>query len=111
VACFSTWCVAYVDPEIGKYYYSLIPKARYAQRQMWPSHVTVVRKDLESAEALDWNQYDGAIVEVQYENKIRFTNNYYWLDAWSKDIEKIRVSLGLPPYRFDTYHITVGNTK
>lgn len=111
IACFSTWCVAYVDPEIGKYYYSLIPKARYASRQKYPPHITVVRKDLESANGLDWDQYNGKLITVYYENVLRSSDIYYWLDAWSKDIEEIRVSLGLPPHRFDRYHITVGNTK
>lgn len=105
----SDWCVAYV-PDSIRNYFKLIPKYKCAQPQKYPPHITILRKTVERP-AGNWGYRDGAMIDVSYDSCIQHNNLYYWLDAWSKDIQEIRVALGLPEFRFDRYHITVGNSK
>lgn len=111
---FKNWCVAWLPHDFGNYYYSLIPKAKCAQRQMYAAHITVVRKGIERVPNMDaWNKYDGKNVDIYYDLPIVSNGIYFWLDAYSEDIEDIRVELGMPRIRepFDCFHITVGNLK
>lgn len=100
-----------IDHNIVEYYYNLIPKYYYAQRQMHKGHITVVRTNFESwPSSINWT---GRVVSFFYENKINFNGTYFFLDVFSDEIGKIRQSLGLTYNRwiFDRFHITVGNIK
>lgn len=110
IKCYREYCVAYVDPEIGNYYYSLIPKYKPKQRQKYPAHITIVR--LGAEQASNFHKYDGLVVECQYLPIILECDLYYFLPAYSDTIGNIREDLGLSRFRFgDSYHITVGNKK
>lgn len=112
---YHNWAIAYIDPQVGEYYYKLIPKYYYANRQLYPPHITVVR--IEPIETIVhsrfWGIYEDEMLEIQYENKINKVGNYFFLNAWSKRIGEIRQELGLTEYRvgYNCYHITIGNTK
>jgi len=111
---YSDYCVAYVDPEISKYYRSLLPKALYVQSTQFPPHTTVVRKTLEVArDHKEWGKYSGVEVPVYYIPVVHTDNLYYWLNAYSPVLNAIRKELGLHPYRFpfNCFHITIGNRK
>lgn len=66
-----------------------------------------------------WNLYENKEINFSYEGIICNDEVYYWLGAYSEDLEKIRVELGLsnispitqPPDRGYRFHITIGNTK
>lgn len=108
-----------VDQGIVDLYRSLIPKSRCVQRQMYPAHISVVRK--ETPKNLEfWGKYEGELVDFWYDNEIHWGQVYYWLNAFSKKLEEIRIELGLsvsseytrPPDSFEkVFHITIGNTK
>jgi len=107
--------VVRIDQEIVDYYYSLIPKAKYAKRQMYPAHITVVRippiEVIKNEEA--WGKYEGEKISFIYNGEIKFESPYFFIEAWSERIGDIREELGLPRFRqsFTSYHITVGNVK
>ena len=107
-----------VDPEIVAYYRSLIPKSIVLNKQKYPPHISVVRH--ETPVVMDmWGAYDGKLVGFQYSNLIRHGVVYYWIDAFSRVLQQIRIELGLPPMNDITkppdhrscFHITVGNIK
>ena len=108
-----------VDQGLSDYYRALMPKSIRTNKQMYPAHISVVRKENPPNMEL-WGKYAGELIEFQYSNVIRNGTVYYWLDAWSKRLEEIRLELGLPvdsPYTrppdgmSKTFHITLGNIK
>lgn len=111
---YSDYAVAYIDKGIYDFYRWLIPKARKPQPQKYPPHITVVRRSIEKPTVQDnWRKYEGQSVLFRYDGLIHTNGIYYWLDAWSDEIGRIREELGLGFYRppFDRYHISLGNEK
>jgi hypothetical protein len=105
----------YLPEDFGRYYRSLLPKAKDVQRQAYPPHITVVRTGLETPPDMEaWGKYEGEIVEFTYAPIVVTDGVYYYLDVESERIAEIRKELGLPRYRFGDnkkYHITIGNVK
>ena len=107
-----------VDSEIGRYYKSLIPKYISCNKQKFQTHISVVRKVIPPNMQF-WNKYQGKSVEFEYDNEIHFCETYFWINAFSTELEFIRSELGLPlgskikaPHGFmHTFHITLGNRK
>lgn len=109
-----------LDKDFGKYYYSLIPKYKNANRQKYNPHISVIRH--ETPPNLDvWGKYQGKRIVFQYDTIIRTCPVYYWLDVICKELEDIRSELGLfkppmyphlVPEGYDKlFHITIGNNK
>ena len=115
VRYYDDYCVAYVDPELSKYYLSLIPKAWDVRPQMWRPHVTIVRKWIESDHVRRawWGYRDGEAIDIKVRAGLQADDTYIWLNAVSRDIVSMRRVLGLPAMRkgFNVQHITVGNVK
>lgn len=111
--------VVLLDPGIGAFYRSLVPKSYYVQMPMYQTHLTVVRLGIEEVKnAEHWGKYQGEVVPITYDNIIWFDGTYFYLDAQSDRLGDIRVELGLPRFRFgdlgadrQCYHITIGNVK
>jgi hypothetical protein len=108
-----------VDPEIVRYYRSLIPPWIKTNPQMYAPHISVVRKEIPPV--LDfWGKYEGQKLSFHYSNIVYNGTVYWWLNAYSKRLEEIRVELGLPVSTQYTrppgdyvkcFHITLGNQK
>ena len=108
-----------IDQGLLDYYRSLIPKWYVVSRQRYGAHISVVRK--ETPKVLEhWGKYEGEKIEFFYSNDLQHDHQYWWLNCFSKDLEKIRKELGLPvssPYTLPPdgfvkcFHSTVGNTK
>ena len=111
--------VAWLDNGLREYYYSMIPKASYPNRQMYAAHITVVRSQPKEVvtefvkNSHIWGKYQGEDVVFYYNGEIHFFPPYYYLDVWSDAIGCVRESLGLDRFRkgHDRYHITIGNIK
>jgi hypothetical protein len=113
--------IAIIDQGISDFYRSLIPKYYNAKPQKYKSHITIVRNGKEYPLNMNcWGKYDGCTIKFLYDPEIKTDGKYFWLDAQSEDIGKIRQELGLPFYRDDRYfggvmrkeyHITIANTK
>ena len=110
---YQNWAIAYVDKQLGDYYFSLAPKYWYLQRPKEKPHITVVRKDIEIPSYDNWGFRDGTDLYFLYEPVIYRDSMYAWIDVYSEDIGNLREVLGLPRMRvgFDCYHLTVGNFK
>lgn len=108
-----------VDPELVNYYRSLVPKWIKINRQMYAPHISVVRKEI-PPNLNEWGKHEGREVEFAYANIVYNGTIYYWLNAFSGRLEKIRQELGLPVTSEYTrppdgwikcFHITIGNRK
>ena len=108
-----------VDPDIVKLYRNLIPKYIQIKPQKYKPHISVVRKEYKLNENY-WELYEGQLVDFEYENYVYNGKVYWWLNAFSEKLEKIRVELGLPisseytrpPDGYEkVFHITIGNQK
>jgi len=106
--------IAEVDQELSEYYRSLIPKYYNVKPQRYKCHITIVRTGIETPTNMEfWGKYQDQKISFSYSPIIQNDGTYFWLDAYSSDIEKIREELGLPKYRKDRkeYHITIANIK
>jgi hypothetical protein len=114
VQYYTNWAIAWIDPQLIKYYRSLVPHAKYVKPPMNDSHVSIVRIFEKPLDKDAWGRYNKEEIEVMYDPYINFDDTYFWLDAWSDEIGYIRRSLGLPTFRDShpySYHITIGNLK
>ena len=113
--------VVNIDPEISKYYYSLIPKWFDTNRPRWAPHVTVVRPIKEIPTIFDaWGKYEGELVNFQYDGSVYYGKVYFWINVFCKRLEEIRTELGLevsspytrPPEGYKKcFHSTIANMK
>ena len=113
IRTYPKWIVAYTDRELGNYYRALIPKYVQAKPPKYAPHITIIRLGKESPPHYDWGDYDGRVIEFQYEPPLKFQFPYFFLDVYSEEIGQIRRELGLPTFRypFTKYHTTIANLK
>lgn len=109
-----------VDPEIYKYYRSLIPKWFKTQPQMYEPHVSVVRREPVIPNIAVWGKYEGEEIEFEYSHEVFAGEVYCWLNVFCVRLEEIRRELGLridspftrPPDGYEKcFHMTLGNRK
>lgn len=108
-----------IDPGINNFYRSLIPRWIPLNSQMYPPHISVVRKEIPKSMEF-WGVSEGEQIEFGYSPIIQWGTMYYWLDCYSRRLEEIREQLGLPlatqypclreGFR-KTFHTTLGNVK
>ena len=115
--------VADMDPSIGSYYRSLLPKEWNVIAGRHLAHVTIVRCYQEVPPNLGvWGKYEGEKIIFHYEPGVRYDEAYFWLRVLCVRIEEIRTELGLssdrkagynvPPDGFKKYfHATIGSKK
>ena len=107
-----------IDPEITRYYRYLLPKHIKTNKQMYPSHISVVRKEVPPRMEY-WGRYEGEEIEFQYSHVVQSGGMYYWLNCYSDRLIEIRLELGLPEATSLTrppdgawcFHSTIGNIK
>jgi hypothetical protein len=86
---------------------------------MYDPHITLVRNEI--PELLEnWDKYSGKEISFLYSNLIHNDEKYWWLNCFSKKLERIRLELGLPvssPYTlppsgfYQCFHSTLANNK
>lgn len=109
-----------VDQGVVDYYRSLIPRCHTVNRQLYPAHISVVRKELVPNLAA-WGRHDSLEIPFVYSTKVERSETYWWLNVWSERLEAIRLELGLtvsspfiqpPDERWrQTFHISLANSK
>ena len=108
-----------VDPGVVALSRYLVPKAFKLNPQKYKPHISIVRKEVPGKLEF-WGLYESELVEFEYTNIIYSGTVYWWLNAFSKRLEEIRLELGLPVHSLYTvppegylkcYHITIGNIK
>ncbi len=96
-------------------YYSWLIEKRYNLKLNKPlrgTHITFINEIIDDAIFTEGKRFfDGRSVEISYDSTQIRTNEkgQWWINAYSKDIEEIRQSLGLSINPFYGLHITIGN--
>ncbi len=107
-----------VDPEIHRYYRSLLPKWMNPKKPMYPPHVSVIRREVPPNQKI-FESLHGREVTFFY-GEIEWSDTYIWLNVYSVELENIRIELGLPvvnsysepPEGFKKrFHSTLSNFK
>ena len=108
-----------IDPGISDFYRALIPKWISVNGQMYPPHISVVRKEI-IPNTENWGKYEGQEVVFRYSNIIHSNEVYFWLNVFCTKLEEIRIELGLPVSSVYTrppdgynkvFHTTLANKK
>lgn len=111
--------VVEVDQQLADYYFKLIPKYKNVNRQKYPAHISLVRYET-PVNLNKWGCDEGKSVVFCYDNEIKNGKVYYWLNVFSRQLEGIRMDLGLPIHSQYTlppegftkcFHMTIANTK
>lgn len=106
------------DQAISDYYRDLMPKYIRPNPQRYGAHVSVVRK--ETPDVAKWGLHEGRRLAFKYTGHVFFGQVYCWLNVFCKDLEDVRLELGLPvsseytrpPEGFvKCFHLTLGNFK
>lgn len=125
---FTFWNAALIVPSSIIRYYQYWVRRELKIRlntPLWKAHVTVMRQEKPKQNTYLWKKYEGKEISFEYscemknghvsrEDPISGENiefDYFWLPAYSKDLEEIRMELGLRATPRVPFHITVGNTK
>lgn len=100
-------------------YRDLLPKSIRLNRQAFPAHISVVRKEVPPRMEF-WRKYEGERLDFHYSPVVHHGKVYYWLNAFSTRLEAVRLELGLPVHSQYTlppegftkcFHVTIGNIK
>jgi len=112
-----SYVVANLTDDLAIYYRRLIPKWITVDGTRYSPHITVIRYGKEQIaadkKAQYWRKYEGQVISFKYEPRIYSDIKYFFLNAYSRELEDIRIELGLAPTRFGhgRFHITIGNQK
>ena len=107
-----------IHDDIANYYRSLIPKYISFNKPRYDPHISVIRKE-PITNINQWGKYHGRNIVFEYENYIYNCESYLWLNVYCKELENIRLELGLSstsaitrsPDGSHRFHITIGNFK
>lgn len=110
--------IVLVDPGIVQVARALLPPALSLNSTRHSPHITVARNETVTNRAA-WGFGEGWLVTFGYDPYVYNDDTYYWLRVTCPVLNTVRQSLGLPdwsdqsraPDGFDSFHITIGNTK
>lgn len=112
---YTRWLILLVDDEIAEYYRHLIhlwDRRLKLQHPKHGDHITVIAGKYEDVgNHPNWKKYHRQEVDFEYSIDIGSDGCYFWLPVECKQIEDIRVELGLPSKIPIPWHLTVGNLK
>lgn len=103
-----------VDPDLTRFYRSLIPKHITFKIPKYFPHITVVRGKWEAPVWTEkWMKRENEIVYFEYSPETQFGGMYIWLPVRSEKIGELRQELGLQKnfWKFQEYHLTIANIK
>jgi hypothetical protein len=109
--------IVQLDNTLIDYHMVMIPKYfTERQKQMHHAHITAIRsfETPDPIKKLDyWGFMEGCKIYFQYNHCLMYDEPYYYLDVKCEVIGYVRRLFGLPEFRdgYDTYHITICNTK
>lgn len=96
-------------------YYSWFIEKRYNIKLNKPlrgTHVTFINEIMDDSTFIEGKKFfDGKEIEVNYDPTYVRTNEkgHWWIKVYSKDIDSIRIALGLNKNPYYGLHITIGN--
>jgi hypothetical protein len=98
----------------------IIQKGIKITSSAWGPHISVIRGEKPLHEEV-WNKYDGDKIWFEYNPEFLNTNGkHWWIRIISKDLEAIRIELGLTPQleyndcitgvrKVNPFHLTIGH--
>lgn len=104
------WAILRVDLSFVLPYLQQIRKqGKKISASAWGPHISVVRGEVRKWTLTKRHGLDGQRYTVEVDSQIRNNRNgYYWLDCKSRELENLRVQLGLPPRPSPPFHLTIG---
>ena len=107
-----------INQDLSDYYRSFIPKYERVLKPGHSAHITVVRPECDIPPRIRyWRDYEGENIDFLYDPYSLSGNGFYWVNCWSKRLERIRTELGLDntskyallPVGYEkTFHMTIG---
>ena len=110
------WLLLNSDESIIDYYTYWIKKHYWLdkfQRPKHGSHISVIRGEIieDGLFYNHWKKYHGKKIEFQYSNEIHNNGEHFWLPVYSKELENIRLELGLTNVPVFNFHLTIGRLR
>lgn len=104
------WMIVRTPKDIVDYYrYWFDQKTGvYLNEPKWGSHISVIRGEIPKENIEYWKKDEGKTIEFNYSNKIKWNDDYVWIDVESEDLLDIREQLGLKRQPKWNLHITLG---
>src|SRR3989304_9960219 len=96
-------------------YYAWFLKRRFnleLNKPLRNTHVTFI-SDMIECDIFDQASkiFNGKEITFYYENEPRSNGSHWWLRVYCKEAESIRVSVGLNPEPYFTFHLTIGHAN
>lgn len=108
------WLILTVDPEIVRYYCWLAKSwgIEIERGSRHGPHISIVAGEKPKSKLKKkWFKLKGRSVKFEYSNQLKHDYYHCWLEVKSRELEKIRQSMGLKPRPFHPFHLTVGRLK
>ena len=106
------WLLLTCDPEIVNYYCWLAKTwgIEIEAGSRHGPHISVVKGERIKNKKL-WYQLKGRSVRFEYSNQMRHNGYHCWLDVRSRELSKLRQSLGLKEKPYHSFHLTIGRLR
>jgi hypothetical protein len=96
--------------DIAEHFKKIKREHRDLQISAWSPHCSITRGETPQ-HPQHWCKYQDAEIKIEIQPDVhKNKKGYFWLNVVSKDLEKIRTELGLPPRPSPPFHITIGKT-
>ena len=104
------WAIMKVDRDhIRPYLEEIRASGTQISCSAWGAHISVIRGELQQWGLKQKHEINAMSFQVTVKTTIRQNRRgYYWLDVQSKDLEELRLHLGLPPRPRPPFHLTIG---
>ena len=105
------WAILVVQsPQIKNKLKSLRSQGIHISGSLWGPHVSVVRGERVNNA---WKRYENHVfeIEVNLDETKQNKQGYYWYGCQSRQLEIIRLELGLPPRPSIPFHLTIGKAQ
>lgn len=96
-------------------YYAWFLKKRFnlvLNKNLRGTHITFISDKMDKKIFDDAaKMFNGREIEFLYDTEPRSNGEHWWLRAWSRDAENIRMSMGLDRNPYYDFHITIGHAN
>lgn len=108
----SNWAILKVSREtIRPFFDQIRSDGTCISPSVWGPHISVIRGERRPNRD-NWYVDHGKSFTITIDEKIkRNRKGYFWVHATSKELEKVRTSMGLPPRPSPPFHLTIGKLQ
>lgn len=104
------WMIVKTPQDIVDYYHYWFQKKADINliKPKWGSHISVIRGEIPKENVNCWKNNEGKIVNFNYSYKLKWNDDYVWIDVVSSELLDIREYFGLKRKPQWNLHITIG---